>query len=257
VDSAPKLSEDALRDEIERLAPWHHAVDLPYGLRTGSDRRRVDETRVEELKHYAWPALLEACGGTLKGRRVLDIACNCGGFSVEAARSGADYVLGVDIVPRYIEQARLLSRALELPQLDFKVMSLDEIEGEFDVVLNFGLIYHLENPVASMRRVAAATTEVMIVETALHTTKTDTAFWRMDLLDPVTPDERVATTGLWRSSRICQLFPNRKAVEDLLGFFGFDVRYLEPPPELERPEYHDGRRAVFVATRSGSAVPGA
>ena len=253
MDAGP-LSEDALRTEIERLAPWLHLVELPYGLTTTSDRRPVDETRLRDLRRYAWPSLLEACGGSLEGKRVLDLACNCGGVSIEAARSGAEHVLGIDIVPKYIEQARLLARALDLPQLDFKLMSVDEIEDQFDVVLNFGLLYHLENPVLSMRRIADATTHLMIVETALHRASPEKPFWRMDLLAPVTDEDRVASTGLWRGSRTCQFFPNRKAVEELLDFLGFDATYIPPAADLESRPYHDGRRAVFLAVRSESSA---
>ena len=244
-----QLDKEALLRQIRRLAPWHHDVELPFGLRTVSGRRPVDQTRLTDLVRYAWPSLLDACGGSLRGKRVLDVACTCGGFSIEAARSGADYVLGIDVVPKYIEQARLLARVLDLRQLEFKLMPVDEIEGKFDVVLNFGLLYHLENPVRSMRAIACATAHLMVVETALHRVRPETPLWRMDLLDRVEDDDRVASTGLWRSSRTCQLFPNRKAVEDLLGFLDFDVTYLSPPRDLEWRPYHDGRRAVFLATR--------
>jgi tRNA (mo5U34)-methyltransferase len=108
------VNEQEMKNELRRLAPFHHDIELPYGLATyvpELSRRSIERTRLPNLLAHAWPPLLEMCGGTLKGRRVLDVACNCGGFSVEAARSGADFVLGTDVVDLYLEQARFVKAA--------------------------------------------------------------------------------------------------------------------------------------------------
>jgi tRNA (mo5U34)-methyltransferase len=156
------MSKQEMEARIRELAPFHHDVRLPYGLQTapgGPQGRKVP--RVKNLVDHAFPALLEVCGGSLKGMRVLDLACSSGGFSVEASRLGADYVLGIDIVDQYVEQARFIKSALELENVEFKkidVYDLDENNsGRFDVTFCFGLLYHLESPVLAMRKVAAIT----------------------------------------------------------------------------------------------------
>jgi tRNA (mo5U34)-methyltransferase len=107
------LTEQEIREEIERLSPFFHDIELPYGLRTyvpELSRRDSERKRLARLLRHFWPTLLSVYGGSLRGQRVLDLACNCGGLSVEAAKAGAEYVLGIDIVDRYLEQAEFVKQ---------------------------------------------------------------------------------------------------------------------------------------------------
>ena len=128
-----------------------------------------------------------------------------------AAQSGAQHVLGIDVTPKYIEQANLLKRALSLTNAEFELMAIEDLDpaevGTFDVVLNFGILYHLENPVLAMKRLADVAASVMLVETAIDRDGGDRPTWRMDILEPVEDEDRVASTGLWRTGQVCQLFP--------------------------------------------------
>lgn len=157
-DQEGSMNKAELERELRRLAPFHHDIDLPYGLRTHlpeASRQERERTRMKTLVDHAWPALLDACGGSLKGLRVLDVACNCGGFSVQAVRSGADYVMGIDIADHYLEQAKLIKKALGFRNVDFQSLRLEdldpEVHGRFDVAFCFGILYHLENPVLAMQ----------------------------------------------------------------------------------------------------------
>ena len=126
------IDEAELRQELERLSPFHHDIALPYGLRTDMPELPGgggQHTRVQTLVHHGFPPLLGEYGGSLDGLAVLDVACNCGGFSFEAARHGASRVLGFDIVPRYLEQAQLIRRALELEQTEFRLLSTTTSRG--------------------------------------------------------------------------------------------------------------------------------
>jgi len=121
------VNEQEMKSELHRLAPFHHLVELPHGLTTyvpELSRRDIERTRLPNLYAHVWPALLDLCGGSLTGRRVLDVACNCGGFSVEAAKSGAAFVLGIDVVDRYLEQAEFIKRALALENVEFRKLAM-------------------------------------------------------------------------------------------------------------------------------------
>jgi len=260
------MTRQELEEEIRRLAPFRHDFRLPYGLRTappGSQpSRQQHEARVETLTRHAFPALLEACGGSLEGLRVLDLACNSGGFSVEANRRGADYVLGIDIVERYLAQARFVKDVLGIENVEFKKLDVydltpDEV-GQFDITFCFGLLYHLENPVLAMRNISAVTRRVLLVDTNTIITEDERVpLWRMSFPSPVSStDDRGASTNLWRDREYCQFKPNAIAVRRLLRFLGFDtVRLLKPQVENLPDVYRDGRRKTFLAARgSGSST---
>ena len=85
----------------------------------------------------------------------VDLACHQGWFSAHLAQAGFGRVLGVDARPEHVADASLIRDALSLPQwqlLQSDVHALDTAAlGTHDLVLCFGLIYHLENPVGALR----------------------------------------------------------------------------------------------------------
>jgi SAM-dependent methyltransferase len=253
VDLAPEVSEKEIREGLERLAPFHHSVGLPHGLTTPlADVFPWSKTRVPNLVAHAWPALIESCGGSLEGLRVLDVACNCGGFSIEAVKGGAEYVLGIDVVDRYLEQANFLRRALRMDNLEFRNLAVENLDpadvGTFDVCLNFGLLYHLENPLLAMRRLSAVTKWIMVVDTRLDPTRPEEPYWRMNFKEAV-PEDSASPTDLFASEGLFQFTPTFRAVEELLQNLGFPkVKRLEPGPDLEE-RYYKGRRGTVIAAR--------
>jgi SAM-dependent methyltransferase len=83
-----------------------------------------------------------------EGQRVLDLACGFGRHALELARRGHE-VVGVDITPDYIAEARRLARTYGLENTEFVCADLRDAtyQGEFDVVLNMadGAIGYLES----------------------------------------------------------------------------------------------------------------
>ncbi len=224
------MNEAEIRETIQRLAPFYHDIALPYGLRTHvpelARRKDVERERFQRFIDHAWPALLNCYGGTLAGRRVLDVACNCGGFSIQAARSGAEAVLGIDVVDHYLEQANFIRNVLALPQVQFRKLAIEDLDqeavGSFDVSFCFGLLYHLENPVLALKRLAAVTDDILVVDTRVtRFPLRRKAAWTMEILPPHTPDSPCAATSQWRTTAVCQFTPNEQAVIDLLRFIGF------------------------------------
>jgi 2-polyprenyl-3-methyl-5-hydroxy-6-metoxy-1,4-benzoquinol methylase len=262
-----ELTEKEIKAEICRLAPFYHKVELPYGLSTsvpGMSRRNFENTRVSNLLRHAFPALLDVCGGSLKGKRVLDVACNCGGFSVEAAKLGAEYVLGFDVVDHYIDQANFIKRALRLEQVEFKLKNIENLGvstvGQFDITFCFGILYHLENPILAMKRLSSVTQHAMLVDTTVARTWFERApfsdsrkpLWLMNMPPVSSPESKFATTSLWRSAdRLVQFRPNETAVVELLEYLGFQkvLRLKARTKGLEK-RYYKGARVTFLALRA-------
>ena len=186
------MTKEEIESEIARLAPFHHMVDLPYGLKTYDpvlSLRRRESTRLDSLTRHAFPELLKIFGGSLEGKRVVDVACNAGGFSVKAAEHGAEYVLGFDVADRYIDQANFIKRARGLNQLEFKKMAIEDCDeqtiGMFDIAFCFGILYHLENPVYAMKKLASVTRDVMVIDaTVIKTPFSRHSMWKMNVPSP-------------------------------------------------------------------------
>ncbi|MDX0765168.1 DUF1236 domain-containing protein [Sinorhizobium medicae] len=67
-------SKSEIQATVRRLAPFHHAIDLPFGLSTfvpELSRQTRERTRLQTFLDHAWGSILTACGGSLKGKRVL------------------------------------------------------------------------------------------------------------------------------------------------------------------------------------------
>ena len=252
-----KMTKQEIASEIERLAPFHHNVDLPYELSTYDAKRSLrhrETTRLDSLTRPAFPELLKMCGGSLQGKRVIDVACNCGGFSVEAAKNGAEYVLGFDVADRYLEQANFIKNALGMNQLEFKNMALEDCDeqkiGMFDIAFCFGILYHLENPVYAMKKLASVTRDIMVVDANLFQTPfSRNALWKMTVPRVVESDDK-STTALWRTENRCQFKPNVRAVIELLNVLGFSkVEVLKPRQKNLEFRYYRGKRVTFLARR--------
>lgn len=269
------MTKQEMEAEMRRLAPFRHNLELPYGLRTGQVdaqgqmKAEVQEAqgleaqgpedenrRVQNLINHSFPPLLKLLGGSLEGMRVLDAASNAGGFSVEAARLGASHVLGFDVVDRYVEQANFVKTALGVENVEFKKLDLYELSeesvGMFDVTFCFGLLYHLEDPVGGMRKLASVTRRAMLVDTNTMPGDDNAPLWRMST-PSVASEENLegSATNLWRDREYCQMKPNAAAVRRLLKVLGFDdVRRVKPRTEGLPPAYQEGRRRTFLAART-------
>jgi SAM-dependent methyltransferase len=230
------MTEEQIRAGIRDLAPFRHAIDLPYGLNTFQENSPGEghNNRVRR-----WPILLDACGGSIEGLSVLDVACNSGGWSVEAARSGAKRVLGFDVADSYIEQANFVKAALaqELPQLEFRKLGVEDLSpesvGTFDITLCFGILYHLQDPVREMQKIAAVTERLMFITTTLFHPPSrwprrdvEQSLWRMKVRSP--RKEETSTANRWVDKPRIEFSPTAKAVVDLARFLGFDKVTIVP-----------------------------
>ena len=215
----PPMSRDEMIERLETLAPFHHAIDLPHGLSTYDPnfaRHDRERTRLQSLTDHLWPHLLAAYGGSLDGLRVLDIACNCGGFSFQAAQSGAAEVVGYDVDPHYIHQAEFIRDALGTDNVSFKLGRIEDFDsatiGQFDIVFFFGILYHLADPIGALARVSELCRDMLVVDTSLLRFRYIERFvkwplWHMKVVRAMKPEDHDVTTGRWRTRDAAQFYP--------------------------------------------------
>jgi SAM-dependent methyltransferase len=170
-------SDQWLREAFAAFPHWHYAYAFEGGLSFSTAHvnpgpETDDPVRpLQRFRHFM-PYVLAAAGGSLRGKRVLDMACNSGFWSVQCALLGAE-VVGFDARPELVAQANLLKEATgaasaEFRQLDFSEATPHALGGTFDIVLNLGLLYHLPEPLSAMERTMRLSHGHVLLDTGIH-----------------------------------------------------------------------------------------
>ncbi len=165
-------TEEVIRQKNEisaRYGEWTgHNIHIQDGVYTIAPRVIRDEFRLKRIVQ----CVLDLLGGSVKGKRVLDLACLEGLFAIEFARRNA-VCLGIEGREANIERARFVKRVLSLDNLELvqdDVRNLSaERHGYFDVVLCLGILYHLDVPdvFAFIERLGEVCQNVCIVDTRI------------------------------------------------------------------------------------------
>lgn len=164
-----KLDKGEIKKKIASFPRWHYEFNL-RGIKTPVFR--PDHAIRHPLRRdHIFPKLLEACGGSFSGKRILDLGCNAGWWSIEAVRRGADFVLGIDARDMHIEQAKFVAEVLGIRNVEFRKMNVYDISrdtiGKFDITLCLGLLYHVNRPLGLLEKVFEVTKEVAVIDTAV------------------------------------------------------------------------------------------
>ena len=158
---------EQMRAVVERSGAWHsHNIHLGHGVWTITDRQATQNSHLRQVIQQA----ADAVRLPFDGLRVLDLACEEGAYSIECARRGAT-VLGVEGRGDNVERARFAAHALGLESCEFAQADVRDLtradHGGFDLVLNVGILYHLDAPdlFGFMERVAQMCDGVMLLST--------------------------------------------------------------------------------------------
>src|SRR5271165_332355 len=134
---------------------YYHSIELPDG-RVIPGFQSI-ETQRSRIAQFPIPQ-------DLRGKRVLDIGAWDGWFSFEMERRGAS-VVAVDATKqtRLLEAKAMLNSKVEHVIADISFLTPRDI-GYFDIVLFFGVLYHLKHPMLALERVCELTTDLACVE---------------------------------------------------------------------------------------------
>src|ERR1700761_2567092 len=148
-------------ERVQRLADQvhsrfrYHSIDLPDGSVLPG---------LQTVEHLRWRLGLFNLPQDLKGKRVLDIGAWDGWFSFECERRGAE-VVAVDCVAldTFLEAKQLIGSKVEYLTLDVNELSARKL-GRFDVVLFFGVLYHLRHPLLGLEKVVELSRDMALIE---------------------------------------------------------------------------------------------
>jgi SAM-dependent methyltransferase len=101
------------------------------------------------------------------GRRVLDLGCGDGTYTRDLiTRDKASFVKGIDPAPDAIAHARALAAQAELSNCVFQQSLIGDVDAteHFDVAVLRGVLHHLDDPAAAVRKALSVADEVVILE---------------------------------------------------------------------------------------------
>jgi hypothetical protein len=198
--------------------------------------------------------------GNWPGHSVIDVACHQGYFASHLARKGCD-VLGIDARLEHVADTQLVAKAYGLPNLraaqhDINILRPEEL-GQFDITLMLGLLYHVENPVGTIRLARALTRKACVIETQVVPNMTGVVDWgsyrfqrplvaSFGIIDETaeTHAPEASTTG------IC-VTPSYEALLFLLRKLGFGRVERIPVPEGGYEQLASGKRVMVLAYAGG------
>lgn len=104
----------------------------------------------------------------LAGKRVLDVGCNSGMYAFEAKRRNAAHVVGIDVQPNRLAQARTINEILGF-DVEFREMGVLDAEqlDPFDVVFCFAVLTEVTDLIRSLTILKGLTNETLYLELAL------------------------------------------------------------------------------------------
>lgn len=152
----PCVIEESRRQaaRLSRLG-WYHSIELPDGG-VIEGLQSLDQQR-ERLRQFPIPE-------DLTGKRVLDVGAWDGWFSFEMERRGAE-VLAVDSAKntRLLEARQLLGSRIDYQIADICRLTAKDV-GTFDIVLFFGVLYHLKHPLLALENVCGLCRDMACIE---------------------------------------------------------------------------------------------
>jgi len=150
-----------LKRTVEKLGPWYHNIEIQPGLFTNPSAGDHPMSR--------WRVLEPFVPSDVNGKSVLDIGCNAGFFSLEMKRRGAGRVVGIDIMPHVLAQARFMSAWTNL-RIHLREMDTYDAGklGRFDFIFFVGVLYHLKHPLYALEKIAEACEDTMFFQSVIR-----------------------------------------------------------------------------------------
>jgi tRNA (mo5U34)-methyltransferase len=161
----------------------------------------------------------------MTGMRVLDIGAAEGFFSFEAERRGAREVVAIDSIPAHVRRFNICRSALASKATSFLCSVYDlnpRAFGTFDLVLFFGVLYHLRNPLLALERILSISTGTLLLQSATYEVSGQKEI----------PLARFHPLGL-ESDRTVFWMPNAECVRGMVAHAGFqDIETISTDPTI-------------------------
>ena len=152
--------------------------------RPSEEIRRIQEAVVGMYSEHPWPMYRNAdeemgwrlkCLGVVpedyRDKRVLDMGCGTGEYSLWYATQGAREVVGIDLSTGSLEVANQRKEEARLKNVDFRevdILACDLPDNYFDYSFSVGVLHHTGDPFRGFRHLARVTKPGGVVMVSLY-----------------------------------------------------------------------------------------
>lgn len=231
---------------------WFYEFNLPDGSKTESYLNDVAK-QIHPIREKALRQYIEA--SNVDFTKALDISCHEGYFSL-VLKEYFEHVVGLDKNTESLDKAKQIANLLGYPDIIFNKSSLEDWSEDqgADFVLCFGLLYHVENPIQILRKLALLANKAVCIETQVMPFNLSGAIedgsylWQRELngLFGLCVDYSYRAEG---GLTDLALVPSRQALEFLLKQFGFKtVNFYNPEPS-DYEQFVRGHRVIVFAEK--------
>ena len=137
-----------LGEVLAEFKPWKKGPFDLFGTQIDSEWR-------SDIK---WERVAERVG-SLQGLRIADIGCNNGYFMFRMAADQPELVIGFEPYAKNLMEFEIMQFYAKIPQLYFELLGIEHIDlypTFFDKVYCMGILYHLTDPIAALRKIYQA-----------------------------------------------------------------------------------------------------
>ena len=212
IQSGPKFKSHYSDDEITKIIEsvpeqpnnvftWYHSFRFGNVYAPGT---------ITSLQYQMWVSSL--IPENLKNKTVLDIGTADGFYSFLCESRGAKKVVAVDWTefPGFSAAHKILDSKVEFRKLIIdesnlgfadlkqKISTINEIKEKFDIILLFGVLYHLPNPVMIFKTLANITHEMLLMSGHIIDSKEPAMYYYPE--GSLTPGD---TTNWWVPTPSC------------------------------------------------------
>jgi hypothetical protein len=219
--------------------------------------------KTKEVIEYFYPNRQER-----KDKRLIDLACLEGGYSVEFARLGFD-VTGLEVRETNLQACNYVQERIKLENLRFVRDDVRNLEnyGRFEIVFCCGIFYHVDNPFRFLQSISNTTSKLLILNTHFSSETENSTYNLGDLemhegfegrwypeYDTSQLDQReIHRWASWDNNS--SFWPTKFSLLEMLSICGFKIVFEQYMKNLNpNNDLHGGMplydRAQFVCLKS-------
>lgn len=138
------MDKSYIINKVKELQPWYQALNLD-GVLTRPDNNTSGE--------HLWIKINSLIPDGFKDKRILDLGCNAGYYSLMSGLDNAKEVIGVELDKGYFKQTEFIKDYFEyknnrkLNNVSFINSNISDLDfdslGKFDYIFALAIIYHI------------------------------------------------------------------------------------------------------------------